>query len=199
MLYTPYDIQIEDVSAGCSCQATISDLTRELAKTSIDAKWWEDIELPPAGPDDPYQDSHWRWEQLVIEYGSRPENSCVGLSTSDGEIHAAMIYGINGDAILVEGAALLIHFIATAPKARARGARKYKGCGCGLITHAVATSFSLGFAGVVGLFALPGAESFYEREGFTRTGRTDTSGQLAHFELNPDAAKDRLRTKGIIT
>ena len=58
-------------------------------------------------------------------------------------------------------------------------------------------SYTLGLNGIVNLFALPAACSFYEKLGFERTGTVDTNG-LEQFEICSEKATEHLQTKGII-
>jgi hypothetical protein len=70
--------------------------------------------------------------------------------------------------------------------------RKYKAVGPVLLRAAIEQSYALGWAGCIGLHALPQAVSFYERQGLQFVQNDPSKQNLPYFELSAAEAKKRM-------
>lgn len=90
---------------------------------------------------------------------------------------------------------LLVERIATAPwnRGQPRGSYQpqYKLVGETLLREAVVASFQMETEGRIGLYALPGAESFYEKVGMSSVAIPGNAG-LKYFEFSTKSAKSFL-------
>lgn len=73
---------------------------------------------------------------------------------------------------------------------------EFKGVGSVLMWKALQQSSEEGFHGRIGLHALPGAESFYEKFGMTPLGRDPAKQNLLYFELSRADAQRHLNEGG---
>jgi hypothetical protein len=114
----PSRIDLLDRRDGRRCNATLVVLTRDLAETKIDARWWhlgEELRGRPKDEDD----HHWVWRRLVGKYRNDLACHFVACQTPDGEVQGAMGYRIDFRSVLVPGAgSVYVDRIATAPRNR---------------------------------------------------------------------------------
>jgi hypothetical protein len=129
--------------------ASIVALSREDAKYRIDAVWWKELANPIRDPmDEPDRD--WEWREIVSAHQNKPFFRAVSVRTNDRACQAAMLYRVDAKSALHEGqGAVFIDRLATAPMNREGLTEnpRYRGSGTGLLTYAVALSYSLGFSG----------------------------------------------------
>lgn len=109
-----------------------------------------------------------------------------------------MLFRVDALSALSEGhQAVFIDRLAAAPRNRAALVESpvFRGGGTGLLIHAVAQSYSLGFGGRVNLFPIAN-EPFYTERGFRPTNTV--AGDDVLFELPTEAAIELLVARGLI-
>jgi hypothetical protein len=193
----PSLVRLTRCSSGQEEMAQIETLSRETAKNLIDAIWWTKlgptIREPANEPD-----RHWDWRALVSVFQNKPYFRAVCVKTADGEIQAAMLFCVDALSALEDGdRALFVDRLATAPRNRDGLVTNpvFRGAGNGLLTYAVAVSYSLGFSGRVNLFPIA-HEDFYLNRGFLRTETVENDERL--YELPASAALQLLKERGLI-
>ena len=193
----PKHVRLTRCSTNREELATFERLDREDAKNLIQSIWWTDLASTLRDPaDEP--DRHWDWRQLVSHYRNKPYFNTVCVKTADGAIQGAMIFRVDALSVL-EGneRAVFVDRLATAPRNREGLVEmpSFRGTGIGLLTYAVAVSYSLGFSGRVNLLAIA-HEGFYVGRGFLRTDIIQEGERL--YEVPASTAVDLLRQRGLI-
>ncbi len=115
------------------------------------------------------------WEEII--------DRCWTVAAVDaaGSVEGLIALGITATAVRV-------FFVAAAPwNASTAGQRLRRGVGPALLRYAIDTSIEMGRDGALELSSTPESESFYEANGFVRSGDRDKEG-LAIFTLSPAAA-----------
>ena len=172
-------------------------LDREIAKVKIDSNWWLSMtELKSDLKDEP--DSEWRWRDILSRAQNKPYFSARCAKSANGEIQAAVLSRVDAKSALMQGeGAVFIDRLATAPWNRPNLTKKpvFRGAGTGLITYAIALSYSLRLDGRVNLSAVAN-QSFYLRLGF-QSIRHDQYGD-ALLEISAEQAHAHLVERGLI-
>lgn len=193
----PSRVRLTRCSSGQEEIAQIETLSREAAKNLIDATWWGDLGPTLRQPaNEP--DRKWEWRALVSVYRNKPYFRAVCVKTTDGEIQAAMLFCVDALSALDDGErAIFVDRLATAPRNRDGLVANplFRGAGIGLLTYAVAASYSLGFSGRVNLFPIA-HEGFYLNRGFLRTETVQDDEGL--YELPASAALQLLQERGLV-
>ncbi|MFD1122441.1 GNAT family N-acetyltransferase [Methylophilus flavus] len=147
-------------------------------------------------PEPMLEHDHWRWEHKIglsanllsmpsfgVECDDQPQGIMLlftdgYLSKSKATLHQPLVY---------------LPYISTAPwnLPGFTSEPKYRGVGTILLSAAIQTSMELGFKGRLGLYSLPGAESFYECYKFESLG-IDTRSSLKYYELSAESAAEFL-------
>lgn len=178
-------------------RATIESLHREAAKQEIDLAWWNDLKNLLREPDEE-PDSHWKWRDIVSAHQNKPYFQAKCLRSANGDIEAAVLLRVDALSALDDGDhAVFVDRLAAAPRNRDKLVKLpvFRGGGSGLLTYAIALSYSLGFSGRVNLFPVAN-ENFYIKKGFVPTSVTDGLDTL--HELPASEALSLLRTRGLI-
>src|SRR2546425_376566 len=118
MIELPGIASITDLHRGIEVDTQIVELSRAVAQTQIDGKWWV---LPGVSSSRRREenDHHWRWAKLVGEHRNdlKWENACVVLG--DGDVEGAVQYRIDTFSFRDSGApAVFVDRLATAPHNR---------------------------------------------------------------------------------
>lgn len=196
-MIVPDQVRLMRCLTGHEEVACVMTLTREDAKTLINAAWWTGL-----GPtlrnvaDEP--DRHWDWRQLVSMHQNKPFFRAACIKSADGAIQAAMLFRVDALSALDDGQrAIFVDRLATAPRNRDELVKNplFRGAGGGLLTYAAALSYSLGFAGRLNLFPIAN-ERFYADRGFVKTDVTKDDETL--FELPATVALSVLQKRGLI-
>lgn len=179
--------------------ASVVQLTRELARDDIDRMWWDDADLSNASIKE--GDSHWRWERIVNDYSHDTLHACVAVLSQEGYLEGAMAYQFHTKSKLEVGAGCVyIGWLATAPRNRdwLVNQTQYKGIGSVLTYWAVRESYSSGLGGRIFLQSLPTPRTlqFYKKKGFIRTDWTQPETGLIDHELPTSAAIAWLKKEG---
>ena len=193
----PKLIELTHCRSGATEQATIESLDREMAKVKIDGNWWRPLtDAVSKLMDEP--DSEWRWRDLISRAQNKPFFCARCAKSANGEIQAAVLLRVDAKSVLMEGeGAVFIDRLATAPWNRPNLTKKpvFRGAGTGLITYAIALSYSLRLDGRVNLTAVAN-QSFYLRLGF-QSIRYDQYGD-ALLEISAEQANAHLVERGLI-
>ena len=193
----PKLIELTHCSSGATEQATIESLDREMAKVKIDGNWWRPLtDATSKLMDEP--DSEWRWRDLISRAQNKPFFLARCAKSANGEIQAAVLLRVDAKSALMEGeGAVFIDRLATAPWNRPNLTKNpvFRGAGTGLITYAIALSYSLRLDGRVNLTAVAN-QSFYLRLGF-QSIRYDQYGD-AILEISAEQAHAHLVERGLI-
>ena len=193
----PKRVRLTRCATGQQELAEITRLNREDAKNLIDAAWWMKLGLTLGDPADEV-DRHWKWRQLVSAYQNKWWAQAICVKSSDGAVQAAALFQVNGLSVLeVDQGAVFLDRLATAPRNRDTLVKSplFRGGGRGLLLHAVAFSYSLGFSGRLNLFPVAN-EDFYLDLGFVPTDVIQDDEPL--FELPAAAALSVLKQRGLI-
>ncbi len=193
----PKLIELTNCSTNATELATIESLDREAAKLKIDGNWRRPINDVISDPfDEP--DSEWRWRDLVSRAQNKPFFRARCVKSANGDIQAALLLRVDTNSALVdEEGAIFIDRLATAPWNRSNLTKTpvFRGAGTGLITYAIALSYSLALGGRVNLTAVANA-AFYLRLGFQFV-RNDQYGD-ALLEISAEQAHLHLVERGLI-
>ncbi len=172
--------------------ASLIELTRNIAQTEIDAKWWQ---LPdvPTSKRKAENDNHWNWTRNVGSHRNQILWECVAVLSVEEKIEGAMIMRFDLKSRLEENqGCVYIDYLATAPRNRAWLVENpvYKGVGTELVYWAVRQSFAAGFNGRVSLDADPKPETleFYQSRGFIAVEPFNEG--LEGYELAADFAEE---------
>jgi hypothetical protein len=196
----PSRVQLVDRQSGEQCEANLVELTRKLAATGIDGRWWKlSGELLGRGADE--DDHHWVWRKLVGKHQNQLAWHFVACQTDDGEIQGAAGYRIDYRSVLApEAGSVYVDRIAVAPRNRLWLVTNplYIGIGVGLMLRVVCHSYILGLGGRVSLISLPSERTrqFYQHRGFTRLSEDDDG--MVEYELDEEAAQRWLEQAGYL-
>jgi hypothetical protein len=192
----PSLLRLTRCSTGREEVARIARLDREEAKRLIDETWWAELGSTLSDPAlEP--DHHWNWTKLVSVYRNKPYFRAVCVKTTDEAVQAAMLFRVDAlSALAAAQKAVFVDRLATAPRNRDTLVDNpaFRGAGSGLLTYAVAVSYSLGFSGTVNLFPIA-HEEFYLDLGFQRTEIIEDDERL--FELPATAGLQLLQQRGL--
>lgn len=188
----PDKLELLDCQTNQSLTADICELTREIAKTGIDAAWWTKIRLSREQRR-AESDSGWKWVKLLGElrthFGGNGYGWCV--RTPAGECQGAILYQVGGvSALDPDRPTVFCHRLASAPWNRPAltDTPAFRGVGKGLIKLAALHSFRDGFAGrvTVETYPDPPTRRWYEDMGFQPVaGDPD---DILEYELAPAEA-----------
>jgi len=182
---------------GTTVQATVVPLTRHVARTRIDSRWWRlpGVSTAARKAED---DRAWQWAKRIGQLRHEKWYEAVAVQTSDGEVQGAMVYRLDAKSLVDASlGAVNIEALATAPRNRPRLVQDplYRGVGTGLLLRAICHSYMLGFKGRVNLLAFDRPETigFYIRRGFQITPLKEDGPFL---EITPERAAEWLRREG---
>lgn len=196
----PDSISLISWRSGQQCTARVVRLTRELAATKIDGRWWA-IEAKAGASRDEEDDHHWPWRKLVGAHRNDLTWEFAGVQTEDGEIQGAIAYRIDFRSF-VDPALTTVYIdrLAAAPRNRPWlvASPAYRGVGRGLLLRAVCHSYLLGLGGRVNLVSVPHERTrrFYNGRGLVRV-REDEDGSI-EYELSDEAAQRWLQEEGYL-
>ena len=193
----PKYVRLTDCLSHQTELAEISSLLREQAKTDLDAVWWNDLGETKHDPGDE-PDEHWEWRTIIAATQNKPYFRCVCVRTNDRIIQAAMLFRVDVKSVLEPGqGAVFVERLATAPRNRDALViqPKFRGGGTGLLTYAIALSYSLGLGGRVSLIPIA-HQTFYEQFGFVATEAK--VGRETLFELPAASATEILIERGLL-
>ncbi|HEV7645422.1 MAG TPA: GNAT family N-acetyltransferase [Pyrinomonadaceae bacterium] len=177
--------------------ASIIRLSRDFAREKIDNTWWSLSETPEEAIQ-AEGDSHWKWEDIVLDYSDNSLYDCIALLSPEGYLEGAMAYQFNVESKLEKGkGSIYIGWLASAPHNRGWlvSRPQYRGIGTILLYWAVIESYNAGLEGRISLQSLPTASTirFYESKGFVRTDSTQPAMGLVDYELPKSAASAWLK------
>lgn len=196
-LQLPTQALLTNLHTGMQESLKIVSINREHG-AGIDQAWWNGLGetlVEPGGE----PDSEWRWRSLISQRQNKPTFAFIGLTTTDGEIQAAMIYQRGVKSVLhAEKMAVFVDRIATAPRNRHHLVRspKYSGCGTQLLAYAAAASYLQGAAGRVILIASAN-EDWYTSRGCVKTDQLTDDGPI--FELPAENALRLMTGRGVFS
>jgi hypothetical protein len=193
----PAKVSLTRCDTGAAEVANIETLSRETAKNHIDLQWWNNLGSTLADPQDE-PDSHWEWREIVSKVQSKRFFASKCVRTEDQAVQAAILFQVDAKSVLETGEkAIFVDRLATAPRNRGKLVQRpvFRGAGTGLLSYAIAQSYSLGFGGRVNLFAIAN-EEFYTQMGLLPTSISKDEMQL--FELPASTAFRILKEKGLI-
>ena len=138
-------------------------------------------------PADLPEHKHWRWIRKANVYAAKPGYSFHSVVCA-GETQGLALFNTTRLSRLSATPSHIVYvdYVATAPwnLAALADAPRYKGVGCVLIEAAVAHSHAAGYAGRLGLHALPQSEAFYRDTcGMTDCGADAAESGLFYFEM----------------
>lgn len=202
MAIVPDVIEITRVADGETVEASVVKLTRQLAQTEIDTKWWQLTGIPK-NLREKEMDHGYKWSKRIGELVNNRWCDTRGVQTDDGRIQGAVLYWLNKLSFVEENAgAIFVESLATAPRNRdwLVTTPAYRGVGSGLLRSVVIHSYLLGLGGRVNLFAANDAASisFYMAKGFMLAGYDgdEDEEKLPRLELSAKAAQRWLRVEG---
>lgn len=188
----PDKVQLFEYESGQTCEASIHELTRDIAKNKIDLVWFPELNLSKETRQAEW-DFNWRWVgmrgEVQQQFGKNGYAWCV--CTEDGDCQGAILYQVGGVSSLDENLpTVFCHKLATAPRNRGRltSTPCYRGVGTGLIRLAALHSFRAGLGGRVTLetYNDPETRRWYKDLGFEQT--PIDYDDIVDFELVPEAA-----------
>lgn len=193
----PQQIELIRVEDGLVELATVTQLTRDLAKAKIDGSWWNLKEVATLDRKKE-NDNHWKWAKRIGELRSHRWHEALCVQTSDGDIQGAILYRLDTTSFVSpEVGAIYVEGLATAPRNRPWlvDSPKYRGVGEHLLLTAIRHSYELGFKGRTNLLPFDDERTikFYRKKGFEVVGRED---ELVQMELGPEGALALLRGEG---
>ncbi len=196
----PDSITLFRYGGGGECAARLVRLTRELAATKIDGRWWA-IRAKAGAKRSDEDDHHWLWRKLVGEHHHNLKWEFVCAQTEDGEVQGAIAYRIDFKSFRAPAlTSVYVDRLATAPRNRPWLVEDplYGGVGQGLLLRAVGHSYLLGLGGRVSLVSMPRERTrrFYEEKGLIAV-REDDDGSV-EYELSEDAAQRWLHREGCL-
>ena len=202
MKIVPETIELIRIADDEAIEAGVISLTRKLAQTEIDTKWWQTPEISKSRRSQE-NDHGWQWSKRLGELRADRWHSALAVQTGDGRIQGAILYHLDTLSFVETGiGAVYIEAVATAPQNRPWfvSAPLYRGVGSCLVLCAVIHSYRLGLGGRVNLVSAndPRTIEFYNRRGFTPAGDDGEVGEekLPRFELDANAAQRWLREEG---
>jgi hypothetical protein len=130
-------------------------------------------------------DQFWDWEQKNRVYTRSPQYESYAIEC-DGMTQGLLLIAVSGYRSWFEPLRRLVyvHSVSTAPwnRAHLQPVVRYRLVGTTLLEFSRFRSDELGYGGLVGLHALPGAEEFYRRVGLVDCGMDEAKENLAYFE-----------------
>lgn len=179
-------------------EAYIIELTREIAQTKIDGRWWLLADVPKSERNKE-NDNHWNWTKNVGSHRNQLTWQCIAVLSTVNEIEGAMIMRFDVKSrIETDQGCVYIDLLATAPRNRDWLVKYpiYKGVGSELLYWAVRKSYELGFNGRVALDAdaKPKTLEFYENRGFQNVVAIHDG--LIGYELSSEVAEDWVIDRG---
>lgn len=200
MTELPFDISLTRVADGVAVTGRIVRLTREMAQTRIDGRWWTGIGVN-RHIRNAENDHSWTWRTEVGALTNNRWSECVAVTTDDNEIQGAMILRLDARSFVDESAgAVNVYAVSTAPRNRGWLVAQpvFQGVGTALIRYAILKSYELGLSGRVVLFAIdePRTVAFYLRMGFEQVADPDGRFADCMMELTPQTAEAILREAG---
>lgn len=191
-------VQIWNLNTNEFVEASIVELTRNLAQTKIDGKWWQLTDVAKDKRKNE-NDNHWNWTKNVGSHRKQIVWECVAVLSQQDEIEGAMILRFDVKSRIEQNAGCVyIDLLATAPRNREWLVKNpiYKGVGTELVYWAVRRSYEAGFGGVVSLDADPKLKTleFYENRGFKSVTRNYE--ELTGYELTIQTAARWLKERG---
>lgn len=200
MLKLPDQIQIKNLLNGEMCDARIVKLTRDLAQTHVDGVWWNIGGSKQVRSEE--DDHSWKWAKVVGEHRANSFVQVAGVQTIEGTIEGAICYRLDGKSLMEPTSkAVYVVGLASAPHNRSWlcNSPHYRGVGDALLFRAVCHSWLLGFKGraVLVSFSSPRTVNFYEKRRLRRVSTNDDG--TIEFELEPEIAKQWLRSRGVLT
>jgi hypothetical protein len=193
MFGLPKSIKLEKLWSGEEVTASIIKLGRDLARTHIDDRWWNEPWMK-GGLRRSAEDYRWRWRKLVGKFQSKWYVQCIAVQTIDEEIQGAIIFDPNRKSLLnPDEGSVYVEFLAAAPRNRMNLAPRplYCGAGGGLLVATMIYSRKIGFGGSLTLESLPGSFGWYkEKYNFVETDVK--RGSTVLLELPPEHAEERL-------
>jgi hypothetical protein len=171
-------IQLERGVNGVEVEAILVSLTD---KNLIDVeRYWQ-----PHLEETSEADQFWDWEQKHRIYTRNAQYESYAIEC-EGMTQGLMLVAIRGYRSWIESQRRLVyvHSIATAPwnRTQLQNPVEYRLVGTTLLEFARFRSYELGYGGLVGLHALPGAEGFYRKLQFMDCGVDEEKENLAYFE-----------------
>ncbi|HEU4711930.1 MAG TPA: hypothetical protein VFS76_10220 [Pyrinomonadaceae bacterium] len=178
-------------------KARIVKLTRTIAKTRIDSKWWQDLGVSTEMRRKE-NDNSWHWAKRVGELKNDRWHEPAAVETEEGDIQGAILYWLNARSFVAEEkGAVHVEALATAPRNRPWlvSSPLYRGVGENLLFRATLHSYVVGLEGRVNLLSFRDEKtvSFYQRRGFEIVGEDD---DLIQMELAPVKALQWLQEEG---
>jgi GNAT superfamily N-acetyltransferase len=189
-----------DYRSGQECIARLVQLTREVAASKVDGRWWHARAKTTARRDEE-GDHHWVWRKLVGAHRNDLAWQFLGVQTEDEEIQGAIAYRIDFKSFLApEMTSVYVDRIAVAPRNRPWLVVEplCRGVGTALLLRAVCHSYLLGLGGRVNLVSLPSdrTRQFYERRGFIAVAEDDEG--MVEYELDGQAAQRWIQQEGYL-
>jgi hypothetical protein len=196
----PDSVSLFGYGSGEECVARLVRLTRDLAATKIDGRWWA-IKVKAGVKRSDEDDHHWPWRKLVGKHRHNLNWEFACVRTDDGEVQGAIAYRIDFKSFLVPAlTSVYVDRLATAPRNRPWLVESplYGGVGEGLLLRAVCHSYLLGLGGRVNLVSVPRERTrrFYEKKGLIAV-REDDDGSI-EYELSEEAAQRWLQQEGYL-
>lgn len=199
MFNLPENVTLTDVVRKCECDASIVNVTRDIAKHQIDGAWWQ---IGGSKSDRQKEGDHaWSWTKIVGEVRQDRFAKLVAVQTPDGEIQGAIKYLFDGTSLLEpEKHSIFVEYLAAAPQNRdwLVNPPKYRGAGTALVFYVVCESWISGFQGRVTLVSLASEKTrdFYSGRGFLEVSTLEDGN--VEFELTPIAAERWLRQRRML-
>lgn len=184
------EIQIWRISQNRTVKAAIVELTRDIAQTKIDGRWWNLVDVPKSKRKEE-NDNKWNWTKNVGLHRNQLLWECVAVLSSENEIEGAMIVRFDVKSrIESDKGCVYVDLLATSPRNREWLVTQpvYKGIGTELLYWAVRKSFELGFDGRVALDAVPKPKTleFYQNRKFQKV--FPIYDELIGYELSAENA-----------
>jgi len=197
MFPLPNKIDLVRVPDNHIVEAQVVKLTRTVAKTKIDATWWQDLGASTETRKKE-NDNSWHWAKKLGELRNNRWHEPLAIETQDGNIQGAILYWLNAKSFVEnEKGAVYVEALATAPRNRPWlvPSPMYRGVGEGLLLRATLHSYVVGLEGRVNLLSFHDERtvSFYTKRGFKIVGEEEGLDQM---ELSPTKALEWLKDEG---
>lgn len=197
MVLLPNKIDLVRAADNHAVEAHLVRLTRTVAKTKIDATWWQDLGVSTEMRKKE-NDNSWHWAKRLGELRNNRWHEPLAVETQDGNIQGAILYWLNTRSFVEnEKGAVYVEALATAPRNRPWliSSPLYRGVGENLLLRATLHSYVVGLEGRVNLLSFHNERtlSFYKKRGFKIVGE---EGGLDQMELAPTEAFEWLRDEG---
>ena len=197
MVLLPNEIDLVRAGDNHIDQAQLIRLTRAVAKTKIDAMWWQDLGASTEMRKKE-NDNSWQWAKRLGELRNNRWHESLAVETHDGNIQGAILYWLNTRSFAEnDKGAVYIEALASAPRNRPWlvPSPLYRGVGEGLLLRATLHSYVVGLEGRVNLLSFRDQRtaSFYKNRGFEIVGEEEGLDQM---ELSPAKAFQWLKDEG---